>query len=299
MTRQAVETDEEGDRLRSVRRSLAMLEALAVRPAGASPKELSQALGVHLSTSYRLLNTLVMGGYVLRGPGNGLFRLGSRVAFLHNGYLASMRPLPSALPFVHALQLATGETTMLAQLEGDDVVAMAVVAGSRPLAYPAIHVGTAIAAHAVAAGKILLAGLPGAQIDAYIARQMARLEAPFPLSGPNALRTELAQMRRDGYAIDRGAGHPEVCCIAAPILDHLGTVSAAFSILAPCARFTREEPALIAIILAVTGAVATLQEDVTPPNSRDASGETEPGAAAQAAIQAALASINAAMSRVW
>jgi DNA-binding IclR family transcriptional regulator len=285
------------DRLHSVRRSLAMLEALAARPAGASPKELSQALGMHLSTSYRLLNTFVAGGYAVRSPEDGLFRLGARVAYLHQGYLASVRPLPAALPFVHALQLATGETTMLAQAEGDDVVATGVAAGSRPGAYPPVHVGLAITAHAVAAGKVLLAELPAVQLDAYIARQMARSEAPFPLRRPDTLRADLARIRRDGYALDRGDGHPDVCCIATPVRDLAGAVNASITILAPCNRFRQEEATLIAVIRAVTGAIGSLQESVSSNGHGDAI-RIESGAAPPAPIEAALAAINAAMSRV-
>src|SRR4051812_28672750 len=118
------------DRLQSVRRALGLLEALAVRPGGATPKELSQALELHLSTCYRLLNTLVAGGYALRSTSDGLFRLGPRVAYLHHHYLAANQPPAAVVPFVHALQLATGETTMLTQLEGDDIVATQIVKGS-------------------------------------------------------------------------------------------------------------------------------------------------------------------------
>src|SRR5215211_6745044 len=82
---------------RSVHRALGVLEALAARPSGATPKELSQVLGIHLSTSYRLLNTLAAAGYVVRSPRTGLFRLGPRVAYLHHGYLAALSPADDAL----------------------------------------------------------------------------------------------------------------------------------------------------------------------------------------------------------
>src|SRR3712207_6074549 len=108
----------ETDLTRSVHRALAVLETLAARPSGSTPKELSQVLGIHLSTSYRLLNTLAAAGYVVRLPRSGLFRLGRRVAYLHHGYLAALTPAEETLAFLHALQMATGETVMLNQLDG-------------------------------------------------------------------------------------------------------------------------------------------------------------------------------------
>jgi DNA-binding IclR family transcriptional regulator len=298
MAKRPVDSDSGDDRLQSVRRSLAMLEALASRPAGATPKELGQALGLHLSTSYRLLNTLAAGGYAVRSLDDGLFRLGSRVAYIHQGYLGSVRPLPVALPFVHALQLSTGETTMLMQLEGDDVVTTAVVAGSRPGAYPSVHVGMAAPAHAVAAGKALLAELPAHQLNAYIARWMARPETPFPLKNPDALQAELAQLHQVGYALDRGEGHPAVCCVAAAVHDHDGNVNASIVVLAPCARFRQEEAALIAVVRAVTGAIGSLQADDAPRNGSEEALRPESVGATGTPIEAALAAINEAMSRV-
>jgi hypothetical protein len=76
MTARRVLETVETEQLQTVRRALAVLEALAARPSGASPKELSQALDLHLSTCYRLLNALVAAGYATRT--GGLFRVGAR-----------------------------------------------------------------------------------------------------------------------------------------------------------------------------------------------------------------------------
>ncbi|MGH2617475.1 MAG: IclR family transcriptional regulator, partial [Thermomicrobiales bacterium] len=192
MTTRHDENGPAAERLHSVRRALAVLEALAVRPGGATPKELGLALGLHLSTCYRLLNTLVATGYVARDPG-GLFRLGSRVAYLHHGYLAALCPPPEAAPFVHALQIATGETAMLHRLEGDDAVTIAIVPGTRPGAIPPGYIGMAAPAHAFAAGRVLLAGLAAPQLEAFLARHVAAPRTPLPGNSADALRTELEQ----------------------------------------------------------------------------------------------------------
>jgi DNA-binding IclR family transcriptional regulator len=290
-------TEPDPERLHSVRRALAVLEALATRPEGATPKELSLALGIHLSTGYRLLNTLVAAGYVARDP-DGLFRLGSRVAYLHHGYLAARCPPPEALPFVHALQLATSETAMLHQLEGDDVVTTAGVAGSRPGAIPPGYVGLAMPAHATAAGRVLLAALPTCQLEAFLGRRVAAPESPLPLISSEALRAELEHIRQVGYALDQGDNYHDICCIAAPVIAGSGEVEAAIAIVAPCARFRQEEPALVTAILAVARAIGELRsagserETGIDGNHRDAE------ATAQAAFDAALAELTEAMSRV-
>jgi hypothetical protein len=71
---------------RATRLGAALLALLAdpdPRAGRFTPKALSQALGVPLSTCYRLLNSLVAGGSAIRNLDDGLYRLGSRVAYLH------------------------------------------------------------------------------------------------------------------------------------------------------------------------------------------------------------------------
>jgi DNA-binding IclR family transcriptional regulator len=280
------------EQLQTLRRGLAVLEALAARPHGATSKELSQALGLHLSTTYRLLNTLLASGYATRND-EGLFRLGARVAFLNHGYLAAASPPPGVVPFVHALQLATGETVMFTHLEGDNVVAVAVASGSRPGSIPPGYIGLAGPAHSAAAGRALLALLPPAQIEAYVARQIAAPAVLFPVTNPHALLRDLEQIRRDGYALDRGEDNPVACCVAAAVTGPNGVVGS-ISVLGPCSRVRREEAALIPTVLEVARAIAALLKTPT----RDATADLEREEAAQATIEAALATLAATMSRV-
>jgi DNA-binding IclR family transcriptional regulator len=297
MATRGVENDAGEDRLHSGRRTLAVLEAIAARPNGATPKEVSQALGLHLSTCYRLLNTLVAAGYVVRARDDGLYHLGRRLAYLNDRYQASLRQRPQVLAFLHALQMATGETAMLFRLEGDDVVLTAVVKGSRPGAHPGEYVGIAGPAYAVAAGRVLLAWLPAAQREACLARCEAAPAVPwFPPADPAALRAELAQIRQDGFAVDRGDGNPDVCCIAAPIHDLSGVVSAVATV-APCARLRREEATTRVIVLETARVISGLLGSLPPYDDRG-DGHLEPDQISQAAVEAALATVAAAMSRV-
>lgn len=289
--------DGAADQLHSGRRTLAVLEAIAARPCGATPKELSKALNLHLSTCYRLLNTLLAAGYVVRSP-DGLFHLGRRLAYLNHRYQASLRPRPEVMAFLHALQMATGETAMLTRLEDDDVVATAIVVGSRAGAHPADYVGIAGPAYAVASGRVLLAWLPEPLRDAYLARCDAAPRLPwFSQPQPETLRHEFARIRQMGYALDRGDDNPSVCCIAAPIRDRAGV---AFSIatIAPCTRLLRNEaqtrPMLIEVARAINGVLAAHPES----REDDYAADLTPEAVTQAAIEAALATVAEAMSRV-
>lgn len=293
-TRQA-ENAAGADRLHSGRRALAVLEIIATRPDGATPKDVSQALGLHLSTCYRLLNTLAAAGYAFRSPETGLFHLGRRLAYLNHCYQASLNPRPEVLAFLHALQRATGETAMLCRLEGDDVVITAVVEGNRPGAHPARYSGMAGPAHSVAVGRCLLAWLPPVQREAYLARCASIAALPWlPQANPDTLRDDLEQIRQTGYAVDRGENNPEVCCVAAPVRDDSGA-SIAVAIVGPCVRLRREEAAMTAMVIEVARTISALLKTLP---ERDGAATWEEESVSRDAIEEALATVAAAMSRV-
>ncbi|MFT4038309.1 MAG: IclR family transcriptional regulator [Thermomicrobiales bacterium] len=291
MTTPQPANDAGADQLHSGRRTLAVLEALAAQPAGVTPKALSQTLGLHLSTCYRLLNTLQAAGYVTR-TADGLFTLGRRVAYLNHRYETAIRPRPEMLAFLHALQLATGETAMLMRLEGDDVVIAAGVQGSRPGAHPAEYAGLAGPAYAFAAGRALLAWLPEPQQNAAIAHAArAPRAAWFPAITPDALRAELGTIRQLGYAMDLGNGDGAVCCLAAPARPRRAE-PCAVAVIAPCNRLHRERAQALPVLLEVTRAIGALLDTLPPPVAGD------PDIVTQGAIEAALAAVADAMSRV-
>lgn len=297
MTTREAEIGSGGEQLHSGRRVLAVLETIAAQPAGVTPKAISQALQLHLSTCYRLLNTLVAAGYVIRAP-SGLYFLGRRVAYLNHRYEASVRPRAEVLAFLHALQLATGETAMLFRLEGNEVVTTAIVEGSRADSHPGEYIGLAGPAYAFAAGRALLAGLPAPQREAIIASYQATPALPWLLPiAPQALRDDLVSIQHKGYAVDHGDGDSGVCCLAAPVRDTTGVVATA-AIIAPCARLRGHETRTLPILLEVARAMSALLSALPVQEPGTASFDPPAGSVSQAAIEAAQAAIADAMSRV-
>ena len=295
MTSWGAEIDAGGEQLHSGRRTLAVLETIAAQPRGVTPKQVSQTLKLHLSTCYRLLNTLLAAGYVVRSP-EGLFTLGRRVAYLNHRYQASVRPRPEVLAFLHALQLATSETAILCRLEGDEVVVTALVEGSRPDSHPGLYIGLAGPAYAFAVGRILLAGLPAAQRDAAFRRSSAAPDLPWlPRANLRALHDDCTSIQQKGYAVDSGDGNAGVCCYAAPVRDRAG-IAAAVGVIAPCARLRCDEARVLPVLLEVGRAISALlialpeQEPGVPPETA--------ATVSQVAIAAAQSTIADAMSRV-
>jgi IclR family acetate operon transcriptional repressor len=247
-----------GDRLRSVSKALAVLDALATVPGGQTAKGLAAATGLTLPTIYHLLNTLAAVGYASRDPESKLFTLGPRIPQLHQAFLARARPRPSTLPFLHALHQTTGQTVILSRLFGDDAVVIDLVVGPAPRELGAGYVGYSLPAHLTAAGRVLLAWAGPDRLQTYLAGRWGHSAGPFPAADPVRLEADLAKIRTAGFAVDRGDSNPDIWCLAAPIVMETGKALEVLTIITDRATFLRDEAALLAALIAVTNAAAAV-----------------------------------------
>jgi IclR family acetate operon transcriptional repressor len=247
-----------GDRLRSVSRALAVLDALAANPCGQTAKGLAAATGLTLPTVYHLLNTLAAAGYASRDPESKLFTLGPRIPQLHQAYLERARPQPATRPFLLALYQATGRSVFLLRLFGDDAVVIDRIPGPESQAFGAGYVGYSLPAHLTAAGRVLLAFAGASRVQTYMAGRYGYSAGPFPPADANRLEAELTRIRAAGFAADRGESHHDICCLAAPIVLETGQALEVMAIITDRETFLREEAKLRAALLAVSHVAAAV-----------------------------------------
>lgn len=247
-----------GDRLRSVSRALTVLDALAAVPDGQTAKEVAKAARLTLATTYHLLNTLAAAGYASRDPVSRLFTLGPRIPQLHQAFLARARPAPSTIPFLQALHQTTGTTISLARLFGDEAVNIDLIAAPDVIESAAGYAGYSFPAHLTATGRVLLAWSGPGRLAAYLAGRYGHSAGPYPAANPDRLTAEVERIRSAGYAVDRGESHPDIWCLAAPIVQESGEAQESVAIVTNRERFLRDEVALRAALMAVTHAAAAV-----------------------------------------
>jgi IclR family acetate operon transcriptional repressor len=90
--------------------------------------------------------------------------------------------------------------------------------------------------HATAVGRAVLAHLPAADVDKIVAGGLESY-SEATITDADELRAELGRVRSDGYALNRNQYRPDVCAIAAPILESDGTPLAALAVSIPDSRF--------------------------------------------------------------
>jgi IclR family pca regulon transcriptional regulator len=154
-------------------------------------------------------------------------------------------------------------------LDGDDIVYVARVPTSRIMTV-AINVGTRFPAYATSMGRVLLAGLPPPDLTAYLARVHPGKLTTHTITSPEALRTELEQVRAQGYAIVDQELEQGLRAIAAPIHDRTGAVTGAVNISVQATRTSTESMRqdLLPALLAATTAIDADLRNATPPRRR-------------------------------
>ncbi len=232
--------------IRAVERTLLLLNTLA----DGKPRtlvELSDAIGLHSSTTFRLLSTLAAGHYVQRDEQTGRYGVGLACLELAHAFLASNDIRAAALPELEHLRDATTETVHLALLDKMEVVYLEKLPGLHAVGLMSSRVGGRSPSYCTGVGKVLLAGLDPDAVRAHFADHTLHAFTGNTLDTLDKLMAELAQIRAAGYGFDNGEHEREVRCVAAPIYDMTGKVIAAVSVSGPASRMdpVKEQTRLI------------------------------------------------------
>lgn len=224
---------------RSVQRALGLIELLARAGRPLALSEIGARAGLTPSTCHHLLGTLVARGWARHDLRTRHYALGSRLAELAGGATAGAEIATLAMPALRWLNEACGEAVHLAEMQG-----LVLHTQVRLEAVHAVRVDTGAmaksgAAHATATGKVLLACGPAARVEALLSAQPLARFTPRTLVEAHALRTELARVRQQGYALDDEEFQPGVVCIGAAVHGVDGAAIAAVSCSLPTLRAGR------------------------------------------------------------
>ena len=241
--------------VRSVKRALSLVDAIAEAGGAAALTDLSTRTGLPVSTCHHLLKTLIECGYAAQVPGKKLYVLGTRFIQLSHACVNSDLPR-RAQPFLEAISEATGETVHLAALQGNAIVTVALREARHAIRVDAGGVGKLEAPHATSIGKAILAWLPESEIRRVLAAGMTRFTEHTITALPELIEA-LRHVRREGVALDLEEYIPGVICIGAPIRDRAGAVIGAISASMPKMRASEEHMAMTrAEILSATRALS-------------------------------------------
>lgn len=236
-------TDGARTTLQTVERALSFLEFVADAHPPPTVREVAHGLGLNITTTYHLFNTLHARGYISRDESGGL-GLGAATAALYRAMVDETAHGTDLQQIAERVTEETGETSYLSVRIGHRVVIKALAEASQTLRVGGLTLGYSGMEHVRASGKAVLAHLD------HQALQQCLEEIDGLDAGVRAeLLAELEAIRTGGVALDNEDYEPGVCCVAAPYFRADGQVAGSIAVSAPAMRFPEERGQLMTVVL--------------------------------------------------
>lgn len=198
--------------------------------------ELSQVMQVDKSTAHRLLSSLTDYGFAVRVPESRRYRIGAEAGRVGYAYVKSHDLRRELLPTLQWLADRTGETVTLAIYDRGAAMILERVEGTDRVRTVS-EVGMRAPIHAGASCKALLAHQSYTELDRVIREVGLPRLTPYTITDSDLLHADLADIRRNGYALSLEEVRLEHVGVGAPLFDYRGQCVAAISIAGPQDRF--------------------------------------------------------------
>src|SRR5664279_5083506 len=187
-----------------------------------------EATGLAKATTHRILSTLVDRQFVTVDR-DGNYLPGPKILSLAGRALQHIDISAIAKPYIDALVERSHCTIHLGVVNRDEIIYLVRADSDKPYVMPS-RVGLAIPMHSTGIGKVVLGSWADDELERFVARAGLPARTEHTITSLEGLRTEIADVRRLGYALDREENVAGLGCVAAPIRDHTGTVKYGISI---------------------------------------------------------------------
>ena len=218
-----------------IERIFLLLEVLSRQGQAMSLKDISDAAGLHPSTTHRILNDLAIGRFVER-PEPGSYRLGMRLLELGTLVKDRLNVRDLALGPMRELHRQIQQPVNLSVRQGDEIVYIERAYSERSGMQVVRAIGGRAPLHLTSVGKLFLASDYVARIRAYATRTVLPGQTRNSLTQLSHLEKELIAAQKSGIARDNEELELGVRCMAAGIRDDQGKLIAGLSISAPASR---------------------------------------------------------------
>lgn len=237
----AASDDDQRNRVNSLAKGLRVLEAFTAERPELTLSEVAALAKLDPGTAFRMLNTLVMAGYVSRIPDSKRFRLTLKVTDLglHAIGRADLREV--ARPILRSLVGQVNEAASLGVLDGADILYIERVRAGLTRIGVDIRIGTTIPSFWSTIGEAMLAYLPPAELSRVLALKPRPGGFPHKPMKRDEIETSLQNVRDNGYALRDSYFGSGLRVLAVPVLDVDNYPLAAVSVAVPQMQLSSEE----------------------------------------------------------
>jgi len=232
----------------SVDRALDLLELLASANAGLSLSMISRRLKIPKSSAYYLVTSLARRNCVRRSPDRRVYSLGTEVPSFARISDAESDLKMVCSPHLQLLSRRFGVPAQVGMRDGGEVriIDRTAMPGLKLDSW----VGRHFDLHCTALGKALISYLADTELEKLLKIRGLSKHNANTVCSLEILKSQLAEIRRLGFATDNEEHELGVRCVASPIFNSFGGVVAAIGMFASTDRLPSSEMPELGIELA-------------------------------------------------
>jgi IclR family KDG regulon transcriptional repressor len=230
---------------KTVQRALDVLQVFLDNKGEASLSDISESIGLSISTVYRIISVLRENGYIIHGDSRRKYLIGTKFLEFSSIVKSTLKIEDVARPFMQELQQLSNESVHISRSSGTQMSYLEIIHSSQVLRIVPV-IGVKAPLHCTAAGKVFLAQLGKKEFERLFKRGK-RLEShtSHTITDIDELSKQLEKVRAEGVAIDREEYVLGVTDIAAPIMDSDGKFVACLGVFVPSPRATNKRIAAL------------------------------------------------------
>ena len=259
------ETERSAAKVQSILRAANILKCFTPG-AELGVSEIAEQVGLHKSTAFGLISSLTSCGFLRHNPENGKYAIGLELFRLGQMYNADLERI--IRPYLDRLVNEFQETVNYVVLDGQNIVYINKIDSPYSM-----RISTAPCQrrplYCTGAGKAILAFLPEEEQKRILDNTEFIIYTSTTIRSRQELEKELAEIRSQGYAEDRGEAEIGLWCVAVPIFGQDGNPVGAISVAGPDIRMTDDiKRALIQRLRAFSLEISTQHRGYVPNNGR-------------------------------
>jgi DNA-binding IclR family transcriptional regulator len=208
-----------------------IIRMIADEPAKLKMADLCKRLNISKSSMFSLLQTMEALEWITQNP-NNTYSMGVHYGIMGNSYFQQYDLIEAFQRLAPTTMERLVESIQLAQLNGSDVLYLAKETAPSPIQMVPVP-GVRFPAHATGLGKVLLSYLKEEDLHRLYPEENLPALTPFTLHTKRELMAQIAEIRKNGYAIDLQEGVMGFNCIAAPVFPSKNELTSAVSVSMP------------------------------------------------------------------
>ncbi|MFA9441420.1 IclR family transcriptional regulator C-terminal domain-containing protein [Uliginosibacterium sp. sgz301328] len=213
----------------SLARGLLVISAFGQQKRGLSVAQLALRTGLSRAAVRRCVYTLQQLGFA-SSDDERHFVLTPKTLALGHAYLSSSPLATLAAPILERISAQLHESCSVATLEGEEIFYVARSKTTSRIMSVDLSVGSRLPAYCTSMGRVLLAALSPAQLDAFLGRAKLIKRTAYTVADADALRAVLRQVGTEGYALIDQELEVGLRSIAVPIFNPQHKVIAALNL---------------------------------------------------------------------